>query len=255
MTKDEILKKANYLFFNHKENKNCYFNKYSYFKYFLDNLSNDNNKKLEIVCDDLAKYRYVNNKSNSHHFTTEYHYKFVIPKLNNLLNIDIDVDKDFYLIKNFDENGNDFSYLYPKKDKEFHITYLELQFDKEKKYIEKSYWKEISGPYKIMIGKSKNLENLGFKNTMYHELFFNSHYPTVIENNDATYNRTLLISGSSHNIPTIPVLAYYYRKIIFLDVRDRITYQDLWKDEEIDDVLLTIHNGEVLDKFINTNFL
>lgn len=194
---------------------------------------------------DFSKYednleRYSTYHRNEHHFTFNCHYNFIIPKLAEYLHFDYKKD-DFDLIPNSDISQNDgsivdVSYLYPKKNKQF-ITY--------------SNGETYTGNFDVLLGYNNPLII-----TKYHNVFRFPHQTCFIENLSENNGKSILISGDSHNIPQLPILAYYYKTIYFLDNRHldghgRIDYTKI----QFDDVLFSMFEKYDMAKQIYENFV
>jgi len=163
---------------------------------------------------DMNKLQFYDNwEHNELHITTESHYTYILPEMGKFLGFNYDIN-DFELIEKKDRTGNfDISYLFPKKNKKFKIAFQDKQY--------------MCG-YEGMIGfnnaekcEKDFFDNTSFKemNPDYHLLFFASHQCCVIENLDENNGKTVVISGDSQLIPDVPILAYYYKKIVYLDKR------------------------------------
>lgn len=196
---------------------------------------------------------YCNSQYNEHHYTTNFHYNIVYPLLNDILGIaKNDLSEDFYKIENIKEDG-DFSFMYPKKEKEFLIKYGKKEI-LENNRIYVAFTEKKCG-FNFLYGEQINA--FDYRNSSnYHRLFCLSHYPCNIENKGENNGKTLLISGDSHMIPLLPILAYYFKKVIYLDNRDFVSYRWLWENEEFDKALLCMGLSSYLDLnyYIEHNF-
>lgn len=181
---------------------------------------------------------------NQHHFTTDTHYKILIPSICKELNIDFNID-DFEYVKNIVISNNikyDLSYYKPNKKYEFSID-----IDRDGFY---------EGDFNILLGFNKSYKN------EYHKLFASSHRSCVITNNTIDSDRCLLISGDSHCVPQIPILACYFKKIIYLDNRDEREMNETtvipnsikWKDIPITDVFFSLYEDNSIEKYTCDNF-
>lgn len=175
---------------------------------------------------------YINSPKNEHHYTTNYNYKYVVPVILDLFGIKFDVndyDKISYNLTYPESNKpdavSDFSYLKPKKETRFYV-------------------------YDRILNKGKEMNNL-FRNwgdadmtypdwsySDYHNFLYCAHSCATIENLNLKHGPTLLISGDSQMILSIPILANYFSKITVLDLRVDVDISDLWKNSYFDYALI-----------------
>ena len=206
-----------------------YINKY-------DNL-NINIHKLPFFKD--KDYLYSKMKKHEHHYTTEYHRNYVLPLLNDLFNFQYNID-DFNLIKTITNKG-DLSYLRPKKDYNYKI----LCFTTKEIY---------EGKYETLIQP----EFFNNQHITYRLLYRFPHMCSRIINLDINNNKKIFISGDSQMVPTIPVLASYYKEVWYFDNRTGwkynlttnnnemifnkiIPFSQYYKNTKFDDVLIELY--------------
>jgi hypothetical protein len=181
---------------------------------------------------------YIGLKNNYHHYTTDYHRKYVLPLLNDIYKFGYN-ENDFVIKKNIIKDINeitnkqdsyDLSYLLPKKDKIFKVSSLEFDID---------YISDFSG---LMCNKNTK-KLLSF--TKYHELYCLPHSCSIVENLSKSNGKTLLILGDSQMIPSLPILCWYYKKVIYLDNRttDKFYYESHLKNLKADDYLVEMFNS------------
>lgn len=216
MTIDEIVKKAKYIQFpyNNEEYKDYY--------------DKRNPVRLPIIKGEEVLYTGMP-KGNSHHYTTQYTYKYVLPAIADLLGFKFSMN-DFKLVKMI--NGNyDVSYIKPKKKE----SYTVICFDTGN-------------------GKTGNYDDLlnpeFFKNPLYRELYRYPHRCSRIINNSSKSKRKLIISGDSQMIPSIAPLAHYFKEVWYFDnrtgwIKDKVfteskfvSFSKNYKNVEFTDVLI-----------------
>lgn len=185
---------------------------------------------------------------NCHHYTTKYWCsKFDI--IFKYMGISYD-DNDFLVVSR-QFNTGDFSFLIPKMSPYFRLSRTPYKV-KDGKLI---YW----GNGDVKIGRYEDIsfipEDGKCETSPYHSLFKGMHEPCMVENLGLENGKTVILSGNSHMIPIIPVLAYYCKKVICLDVRTPIDYSFLYKDLNINDVesYLFISYDDSIEKFTKLN--
>lgn len=212
MTREEILKKAVYIQFPLQRSilhKNLIPNTYK--DYGVDGVV-----KLPLPNGML----YLNWLDNEHHYTTEYHKKYVIPVLINILNIKYN-EKDFTWPKRVSGN-HDITIPVPNKDYNFNTL---------------CFTKNIS----------ENLDYNGLThglsgNTDYHKLFRYPHMCSKIVNENIDTEYKLLISGDSQLIPDVGFLCCFYKEVWYLDNRSGgVKMSNYLKDAYFDDVLVQLN--------------
>ena len=192
MTKKDILNRAIYMQFPLNNEK--------YFDY-SDHIG-------QIIKFPIVKEKnimYTGLPQNEHHYTTYYHRKYVLPKINESLGFGYN-ETDFDLIKNMYVYNNktfDFSYLKSKMNYMYSIFCMERNL-----YIKN-----------VKITELINNKNNANMKTPYHLLCSANHEPSVITNETIKNDRKLLISGDSQMIPSILPLANYYKQIFYMDNR------------------------------------
>lgn len=247
MTKEEILAKAKCVLFP----KAGHADDMSDFADFIGNHET-------LVLSDLdSRIRYSGIPTDSHHFTTRWHYYEYLPKLARLLDFQFSPD-DFYLVENFQEiNGKtyDFSYFLPKKHTVFCTEAAKAVNTQGIVYTVKDE-QTISYNYLVFTRHLFNSYLGGYylNPSFYHMLFYFSHASVKLVNVNAQYRRVLLVSGDSHCIPIIPVLGYYFYKVIYLDKRNPAMQSSwLWETEKVTDALFSLFADNKLSKYTETN--
>ena len=173
-----------------------------------------------------------NYRLNNHHYSSQYHFKYVLPLLNELFNINMNLS-DFIMNENFVNNGqHDLSYLTPIKDKQF--TVESWTYDVE----------PISGNYDILMHRQFP-NHLIQENTDYHYLYCLPHTMSCITNHSQSNNKTILIMGDSQFIPDVPVLAYYYKHVIYIDNRFNKKWLHKISQYDIDDILIQLYDKKL----------
>lgn len=137
-------------------------------------------------------------KSNSHHYTTSYTYKYVLPTLNKLFNFSYSID-DFKLIE-LKNDLYDLSYIIPKEKEKYKI-------------IDYTTEESFSGDFYTLFNPTF------FEEPLYRELYRYPHSCSRIINKTTKSKRTLMISGDSQIIPSITPLAHYFKEVWYFDNR------------------------------------
>ena len=184
-----------------------------------------NSNKVFFLPTNGSGDRYSNMALNSHHYTTKYHYDIVLPLLNSLFNFGFDIS-DFDLIDKLHKEGDfcfDLSFLFPKNDKKFNVNGLDYDI---------SYISNYNG----LICNSNCPDEI--YNTEYHKLYAFPHSCSIIENLGDNNGKTILISGDSQNVPHVPILAYYYKKVYYMDNRENKSHFKWLKDAKFDDIIV-----------------
>lgn len=180
----------------------------------------DNVKSFNLPYVDL---RYKGMNSNEHHFTTEYHNKYVLPFYAKLFGIKY--SSDWVLTKKIAKQGKkefDLSYLAPKKDKSFHIRCLGKKCEYDCKFSGLLYNARV-----------KNVTWI----TPYHELYCLPHLCSVVYNKSENNGKKLLLIGDSQSVPDIAFLAYYFKEVWYIDNRDGISVTGELNSHSFDCVL------------------
>ena len=253
MTIEEIKKKAKWELF-------LYQNIEEELHYYSDFCKSHKGVVLPLVS---SKDRYAGLYTDSHHYTTAWHMKYHFPILSELLNIDINLN-DFAVISNIIEDAStgkhyDMSYLMPFYDSEFDVicaTYHKQGSEIITEYIsERERYSDLVNVNYLHLQTVNEYEGIRYVETNYHRLFKYSHCCAKLENKNPIYNKSLLITGDSQMIPAIPVLAYYYKTLVYLDNRNgKCSNKGIWKDITFDDVLVNLFYPNSLDKYFILNF-
>lgn len=219
MTKDEILSKAKYIQY-------CLKNK----TYKNFGIPSEKINKLPIVNENMF---YSNWSLNEHHFTTEYHMKYSIPLLCNILSLDYNRNK-FVLDKRFSGDYN-ISILKPRKKYEYEI----YGFNRNEHFDNLSF-NDIT---------SNNINHKSI--TDYHKLYKYPHECSRLINKTIKNNRKLFISCDSQMIPDVSFLSCFFKEIWVIDNRAKLPIKDKYKDVEFTDVLIQLNIGSYETYFIN----
>lgn len=168
-------------------------------------------QEIENIC--LTKEQvYFNYKENEHHWTTDYVWNVFLPKLCKELDINFNKN-DFIKVKNTDESGKiDLSYHIPKNDVE--VNYTNITFNEFRhckiSQLRYNHYEEVTGLPTI---------------TYYHRLYLGCHKTSEIINDNSLTNRWLILNTDSTSILIVPILAVYYNKILVLDNRNNVKYE------------------------------
>lgn len=175
---------------------------------------------------------YVGYNLNHNHFLPEYHRKYVLPLLSELLELDYK-ESDFILTDRKSKEGFDLSYLKPRRNYRFLLHGLE---------------------------KNEKKDNIGFDGLMesdsslteYHKQYAYPHECSIVRNHTIANNRKLFISGDSQMIPDIPWLACFFKEVWYFDNRGNNSFKGLFEPVSFSDVLIEL-NANDLGKYTTTN--
>lgn len=210
---------------------------------------------------------YTDTEYTRNQFTTEWHYRNTIPAMEILLNLPYK-SEDFTLITNKLKDG-DFSSLVSKDLQNYSVlTY------------KKSYSMNENGEPSLTVTPTIHncnsneitnctdtfdddcIEGYYVNNTNYHKLFKYSGISCIIYNTGDNYvlDRTLLVSCDTNSSPIIPILARYYRKVIYLD--NTISEYGIelssilsLENEKPDDVIIIVSPNEDIEKYTDVNLM
>jgi len=215
ISNDDILKQARFIAFPVLDNNT------GEFRYSTDQEHN----WVQLPKEPLVYRGY---DRNSHHYTVEYHKKYVIPELNKLLKFGFDIN-DFNVHKNILHKNNmdfDLSYLDPIKNKKFEVTSLEYNLN---------YNCDFSG-----LRKNEHTKNTTWF-TEYHDLYCLPHSSSIVKNLSESNGKSILILGDSQLIPSLSILCYYYKKLTYVDNRNKVHLINRL-DDYYDDILIQIYS-------------
>ena len=194
---------------------------------------------------------------NRHHITTSSYYRIIIPYLSLLLGFNFDIndfDKITYITKEYPKPSYliscggvrfDCSYLWPKNNYKFTL--------------------DIGGE---RICEHENFECLtnatdkwdkkyGAHGTEYHKLFRGSHESSRIINETIENNKSICISGDSFFIPIVPILACYFKEVVYLDLRpdreNKYSSKQYYEDKIFDFVIISCWEGNSIFKYLKLN--
>lgn len=178
--------------------------------------------------------RYTTWKMNQHHFTTKYHREQVMPLLAKLLHFKFDVS-EYHLVEAMSD-GFDISQLYPNEEMSFNLWGINDNDKLENAPFEKI----VENPYKT------------YDITGFHKLYRYSHKNSVVTNNNGGNGKTLLISGDSNIIPSVPTLCTIFKQVWYIDNRANVEVYKYFKDVDFDEILFEL-NWNDLSHYITKN--
>ena len=211
---------------------------------FKEQLKSNNKPFIDISDYPEQFICYENYPSNWHHFTLQTQYNLIIPKMNELLQFGYNKN-DFELVPYFDGEF-DLSYLKPKNEYRFIIQCLSNYGGSNDDSIKAG---TFIGGFNILMGLDHKVSPEFSK---YHNLYRFPHRPSIIINLNATNNRILLLSGDSQNIPQLPILACYFRQIVYLDKRkidNKLNYSNI----KFTDIIFSLYDMAVIEKYLYSN--
>ena len=176
---------------------------------------------------------YLGVPANDHHYTTAYHYKYVVPVILDLFNIKFDIN-DYELVPYFlryneapdPQKYYDFSYLKPKFNQSFYLYDYICKKGKDMDTLFRD-WNDFDCVYD---------KTFGF--TEYHLFLYCAHSVAKITNKNMPNGKSLLISCDSQMIPSIPILINYFGSITMLDRRYNVDARESWMNENFDYALI-----------------
>lgn len=224
--------------------KNTYYLKYPQF-YACNNvnfwdpswfLEGKEKATIELKYEDVTFYSQIGNDTdlNRHHCTLKSNYESILPKINERMQFGFSPD-DFYKIA-YQVDGKENAYfMLPKNDKHFTVDLPDEKYD---------------GGFLSLIAIHRGG---GEFTTNYHRLFIGAHRCCRILNKGENNSKKLLVSGDSMMIPLIPIMAYYYKEVVFLDNRGGYSFRDYFKGRTFDDAVYEFFFNCV-DKIMFGNF-
>ncbi len=196
MTREEIIEKAKYIQFP-----------------YINEEYKDRYKSVATIKVPLAEgYNPLYSKAvhDTHHYTTKFHIKNVLPLLESIYGFGY--RRDDFKLKPLVCDDGDYSYLVPKKDMKFDVYRYDLE---NGPHIERGINYDGLLSEKHLSGKDKH---------RYWGLYKYFHSCSRIINKSMPHDgRHLFISGDSQIIPDIPVLACYFREVWYFDNRTGYT--------------------------------
>jgi hypothetical protein len=126
------------------------------------------------------------------------------------------------------------TYQFPKIDKKFTVKCFDNNIE---------YTSAFDG-----LLKNKNTEGITWS-TPYHDLFCLPHLSSIIRNESKNNGRSILILGDSQMIPSLAIIAYYYKTMTYIDNRRKINIASKLEDD-YDDVLISIY-GRNIDYYLD----
>lgn len=181
----------------------------TYFIYpkFGEYQNTENFPEHTVYLPNIENSMYATYFCNEHHFKPFYHIEYVLPILENELKFGYK-RTHFRIEEDFDD-GNDISYLTPKKEFLFDVYDISSG----------NFIDNVNFQY---LRHNANKEHVGdlYKLTKYHQLFTFAHKSCQIINKTIDSNRILVISCDSQMIPVLPVLCCYFKEVWILDKRE-----------------------------------
>lgn len=194
-----------------------------------------------------CKY-YTGYSQNNHHILTSSYYRIIIPYLSLLIGFNFDIN-DFNVIPYLTSGPGmvfDCSYLWPKTD--FKFT---LSIGGENVCTNENF--EC-----LTNATDKWKKKYGCVNTEYHKIFRGTHESSMIINETINNNKSICISGDSYCIPIIPILACYFKEVVFLDKRidgkKNNSPRQYYENKVFDYVIISCWEQTSIMKYIKDNF-
>jgi len=175
---------------------------------------------------------------NEHHLYPDNFYKMILPLMSLYIkNFNFNIS-DFEYVPYFTKNGNfDLSYLIPKNK--------DLRFTIEKNNKVLAEHEDFSCLH--------GMDGKGTFDSDYHRLFRGYHSCCKIVNETIDNEKKLFISGDSMMIPAIPILACYYKEVVYMDNRSENSYKKYYENVIFDDVIFQMLEGKNIKKYLIDN--
>ncbi len=161
---------------------------------------------------------------NSHHYTTEYHRKYVLPSMEKMFGFGYK-ESDFTIKEHLLDKNNmvfDLSYQVPVHDKKFTVRSIQYGLN--------------YGCWFHGLRKNENTKHLTWF-TEYHDLYCLPHTSSIVDNLGENNGKSLLVLGDSQLIPSVPIVCYYYKTVVYIDNRDKVPILGAL-DDRYDDILV-----------------
>lgn len=142
---------------------------------------------------------------NYHHLTTRFCWEFMLRDLVKILDIKDFNPLDFKPV-NFSYKGNDLTFHEKKNDQSV------FEFSSFTRGI-----KTAGSHFRCVRGLTTYVHDMVY--TPYHQLFAGSHQFCLVKNSASANGRRLAVMSDSMSIPVIPILAYYFDSILYIDNR------------------------------------
>ena len=193
---------------------------------------------------DMRQFRfeyYQNSINNIHHIQMPYYIRVVYPYL--ALQWGFPYDRDDFKIKKNADDEIDCSFLWYKGKAKWTVS-IDQQIVSEHKGFD-------------CLTNTKE-DYPGDKYSAFHRIFSSSHHCCRIINESMETGRSICISGDSFMIPVIPILACYYKEVVFLDNRpdengEIVDNTGYFKDRIFDQVVVALSEIHNLNKFLGVN--
>lgn len=151
---------------------------------------------------------------NKHHWTTNYIWKNVIPKIIKCFKLPFN-ESDYEYVSNIINNE------YGTFDVSYHRYKLPLQIKFE----------NLSNNENLILNMKTIKCNLKDYNecSEYHSLFRGFHSMCIMENDKSLTDKVLIFNCDSMAIPIIPILVPFYKRILILDNRVNKSFKEIIK--------------------------
>ena len=185
-------------------------------------------------------FYYKRNLPNLHHVMLSSYIRIVYPYLTDVWRFPYK-RSDFELHK-YVEDDMDCSFLWPKKEMKWTVS------------IDQQTTAEHEG-FECLTNLERKYP--GDTGSAYHRIFCSSHHCCHIINESLPENsETIFISGDSYMIPVIPILACYYREVVFMDNRlgdDAISNKTYYEGKVFDKVIISCSENNPPLKYLGWN--
>ena len=185
-------------------------------------------------------FYYKRNLPNLHHVMLSSYIRIVYPYLADVWHFPYK-RSDFELHK-YIEDDMDCSFLWPKKEMKWTVS------------IDQQTTAEHEG-FECLTNLERKYP--GDTGSAYHRIFCSSHHCCHIINESLPENsETIFISGDSYMIPIIPILACYYREVVFMDNRlgdDAISNKTYYEGKVFDKVIISCSENNPPLKYLGWN--
>lgn len=177
-----------------------------------------------------------------HHLYPDNYYKMILPLMN-------------LYIKNLKFNIDDFEVVpYFTKDYKYNMSYL-VPKDKSLKFTFERNGKLLSehGDFSTIMGLDMEKCGNGDVASEYHKLFRGTHCCCRVINETIDNENKLFITGDSMTAPIVPILACYYKEVVYMDNRDGKSHKNYFDGIIFDDVIIQLLEGILVKKYLIDN--
>lgn len=202
------------------------------------NMTYDGSRLLDMR--QFQFFYYKRSLPNLHHVMLSSYIRIVYPYLADIWGFPYK-RSDFDLYK-YVEDDMDCSFLWPKEEMKWTVS------------IDQQITAEHEG-FECLTNLEKKYP--GDKGSAYHRIFCSSHTSCRIVNESLPEEgESIFISGDSYMIPVVPILACYYKEVVFMDNRlgdDAISNKSYYEGKVFDRVIISCSENNPPLKYLGWN--